>query len=408
VDGPSWYENAMRVPSPKTGRRDVAVLVLLASWLAPWGCSGPGAGNSGGSPQDGATPAADSNAAADSGGGADAATGIAEAGGSTGDSGGTREAAGSNPGADGGTDAASTLGLVPPIMRGNLYELQFGNTTFVVDGMQGARITAFTLDGTNILTGPAVNALFWGSTFWTAPESDWQTNPAGVVAAIDSAPYTMSVGTDSSITAQGGVATFKGKQVAVTKHFAADLTNGSVVIDYSMTNKGTAAIMLGHWEVTRVPPGGLTFYPAGAVAPTVAYGPIVLQKVGAYLWFDHTTFPMGTAAKSIGYEMGADAGGASADWFAHVMPDPAGDIVLIKAFPNIAQGAAGPGAGEVQIFAAANKSYVELEDNNQLLSIAPAQTVSWQVRWYLRRLPVGTMRTAGNQAIVDFVVKQMH
>src|SRR6185295_7503263 len=63
--------------------------------------------------------------------------------------------------ADAGGDAPGS-GLVQPIQRGDLYELEFGKTTFVVDGTKGARITAFTLDGTNILTGPSVNAAFWG------------------------------------------------------------------------------------------------------------------------------------------------------------------------------------------------------------------------------------------------------
>jgi len=63
---------------------------------------------------------------------------------------------------------------------------------------------------------------------------------------------------------QGMVGT---KQVAVTKKFTADLATRSIVIDYTMTNKGMSTFQLGHWEVTRVPPDGLTFYPAGTAPP---------------------------------------------------------------------------------------------------------------------------------------------
>jgi hypothetical protein len=324
---------------------------------------------------------------------------VAGAGGSSGAGGasdaGRSDAAGDAP-ADGAPSDAATPMLVPPIARGNLHVFEFGNTTFAVDGTKGARIVTYALDGKNILTGPNVNALYWGSTFWTAPESDWMPN---LVVPIDSAPYAMTIGADQSVTAVGGTGMVTAiKQVAVTKKFTADLATRSIVIDYTMNNKGTATIQIGHWEVTRVPPNGLTFYPAGS-APPMSYGTIQVQRIGAYLWFDHTTFAMGTASKSFG--------DGSGGWVAHVMADPAGDILLIKKFPDIPAGTAGAGHGEVEIFAAADRSYVEVEDHNQQVMIPTGQGSTWQVRWYLRRLPVGTMRTAGNQALVDFVLAQI-
>ena len=60
-----------------------------------------------------------------------------------------------------------------------------------------------------------------------------------------------------------------------------------------------------------------------------------------------------------------------------------------------------------KIFAAADRSYVEVEDHNRQVTIAAGQSSTWQVHWYLRRLPAGTMRTAGNQALVDFVLAQI-
>jgi hypothetical protein len=270
---------------------------------------------------------------------------------------------------------------------------EFGNTMFAVDGTKGARIVTYALDGKNVLTGPNVNALYWGSTFWTAPESEWMPN---LVVPVDSGPYTMTIA-EPSFTGVGGTGTVGTKQVAVTKKFTADLATRSIVIDYTMTNKGTSTFQLGHWEVTRVPPDGLTFYPAGT-APPMSYGAIQVQRIGAYLWFDHTTFAMGTASKSFG--------DGSGGWVAHVMADPAGDILLIKKFPDIPAGTAGAGHGEVEIFAAADRSYVEVEDHNQQVMIGAGQGSTWRVRWYLRRLPVGTMKAAGNQALVDFVMAQ--
>jgi len=307
--------------------------------------------------------------------------------------------------AAGGTDGGTSL--VTPIERGTLDVYEFGDTTFTVDGTQGARITGFAMDGTNVLTGPAVNAQFWGATFWTAPQADWWT---GMVppnyAPIDYGPYTMTIGTDSSINAVGATATFAtpAKQVSVTKKFAVDLSTASIGITYSMTNQGTASIKLGHWELARVLPGGLTFYPAAAAAPVIQYGVMNVQKIGAYEWYDETAFPKGgVAAKSVG---DADAAMTGA-WIAHVVPDPAGPLVLIRSFPDIPVGSAGTGDGAVEIFMQADGTYEEIEVHNQLLTLTAGATMPWQVRWYLRRLPVGTAVTAGNQALVDFVLKQL-
>ncbi len=354
--------------------------------------SGSGAGASAG-----ATSGAASGGASNSGSGAGAS------GSGTGSTGGSGAASGS--GATTGAADGGAAGLILPVARGNLDVYQFGNTNFTVDGTQGARITQFSMDGTNVLTGSTINAQFWGGTFWTAPQGDWWT---GMVppnyAPIDYGPYVMTVGADSSISAVGAPATFAmpAKMVAVTKTFSFDPSTSAVLITYSMTNKGTASVKIGHWELARVFPGGLTFYPAAAAAPMVAFGTITLQKIGAYEWFDETTFPKaGAAAKSVG---DAAMGGG---WIAHVIPDPAGPLVLIRTFPDIPVGSAGAGDGAVEIFVQADNTYEEIETHNQLVTIAAGQSAPWQVRWMLRRLPVGTAITAGNQALVDFVTKQL-
>lgn len=349
-------------------------------------------------------------AGATSGAASGGASNSGNASGASGSGTGSTSGSGGAPGSGATTGAADggTGGLVLPIERGNLDVYQFGNagnTLFKVDGTQGARITEFSMDGTNVLTGSTINTQFWGSTFWTAPQGDWWT---GMVppnyAPIDYGPYVMTVGADSSISAVGNPATFAmpAKMVAVTKTFSFDPATSAVLITYSMTNKGTASIKIGHWELARVFPGGLTFYPAAAAAPTVAFGTITLQKIGAYEWFDETTFPKGgVAAKSVG---DAATGGG---WIAHVVPDPAGPLVLIRTFPDIPVGSAGAGDGAVEIFVQADNTYEEIETHNQLVTIAAGQSAPWQVRWMLRRLPVGTAITAGSQALVDFVTKQL-
>ena len=66
---------------------------------------------------------------------------------------------------------------VMPSATGSLYSFQFGDTQFAVDANLGGRIVTFASSGRNILTGPAVDAANFGSTFWSSPQSDWNWPP---------------------------------------------------------------------------------------------------------------------------------------------------------------------------------------------------------------------------------------
>jgi len=179
----------MRVPSPKTrrrGRRPCSC--LLASWLAPWGCL-----RTGGrqfrweGPQDGATPAdkqrcdgpavvAPTQANGDRRG-RRVPRAIAEGprdrclGGGRLES--RRRRWELTPPQPLGTRAADHARVTSMSSSFGQYHVRRRRHA----GRRGSRRSRWT--GRTFLTGPAVNALFWGSTFWTAPESDWQTNPAG-------------------------------------------------------------------------------------------------------------------------------------------------------------------------------------------------------------------------------------
>ena len=54
--------------------------------------------------------------------------------------------------------------------------------------------------------------------------------------------------------------TINGKKFTVTKAFTADIPHHAIVIDYKITNTGTAAFSIAAWEVTRVSAKGLTFF----------------------------------------------------------------------------------------------------------------------------------------------------
>ena len=72
-------------------------------------------------------------------------------------------------------------------------------TTFECIADKGGLITAWKLDGRNVLLATADSDSLDGSTFWPSPQSDWDWPPPH---AIDAAPYASTVMQGSSLNFQ--------------------------------------------------------------------------------------------------------------------------------------------------------------------------------------------------------------
>jgi len=380
------------------------------------GANASGAGSSAGAPGSGAT-------AGGTGGSAGVQAGSGASGSATGAPG-SGATSGSATGASGATDASTTVtdagaadagtdvdsaagGLKLPVMRpGGLDVLEFGSTVFAVNPAVGARIVSFKFDGDELLTDPTANARYYGSTLWTSPAGDWVPNTGfDPPAAVDRDPYTATVSADGVITATSvPYTTPNGKKFTITKVFTADIANQAVVIDYTITNTGTTAFQLSHWEVTRVFPNGLTFFPAGTTVKTNFLAqPINFQPMAGYTWYDDTTH---MAGKGEG-KAGSDSMGG---FIAHDAPHPKGDLLFIKAFKVITTAMAPPAPDNfaIELYAtdaptSTAHTYVELEEYSAYTSIAPMMAFTQTVRWYLRRLPMGTDRSVGSAALIAAV-----
>jgi hypothetical protein len=308
-------------------------------------------------------------------------------------------------GADGGiadgqlssdvTGEADAASLTLPVMRGTLDVLEMGSLAFTVNPAIGARITSFKLDGDEMLTDATENPQFWGSTLWTSPASDWVVPGTFVPpAVVDSDPYATTVSPDGVITATSGPATANGKHFIVTKEFHADLRKNAIIIDYKITNTGTATFRLSHWEVTRVFPNGLMFFPSGTVTKLDFLSQTVqVKQAQGYTWYDNTTHMMGKGES----KAGADSSGG---FIAQVAPHPDGDLLFIKAFTGITIAEAPPGHFPIEFYCNDPHTYVEIEDHSSYDDVAPGATYTRTVTWYLRRLPIGTDRSVGSDALI--------
>ena len=295
--------------------------------------------------------------------------------------------------ASGGTTQPDALD--GPIERDGKLVLEFDSLVFTVDPAFGGRIVSVRLGDDELLTDASVHPENWGSTLWTSPQNDWGWPPP---SGVDSDPYTPTVG-DDSFHLVGPQAEFAGKTVTIEKDFAADFARGGVTATYTIRNTGSSTFSLAAWEVSRVAPGGLTFFPTGDAASTPGgSNPLEVDSVDGVTWFDSAAHPPDDAPK----KLNADG---KEGWMAHV----AGDVVLIQSFTDLPASAAVPGDGEVEIFAqtAANGGYVEVENQGANLELSAGASLSHVVTWIVRRVPSEVVVEVGSASLLAFVRDQL-
>jgi len=274
-----------------------------------------------------------------------------------------------------------------PVVSGSVYTFTFGDTVLAVDAAKAGRVATFSLAGRNVLTGPKNSEdNNWGSTFWTSPQSDWNWPPP---AEIDPGPYTADVAGNSLVLGSLAAPVLG---LAVSKSFSVDAGKGMVAITYGIANKGTTPRKAAPWEISRVPAGGLTFFPMGEGKPWK--GPqemLPLEIRDGVAWFASPTVAAASDQKVF-----ADG---REGWIAHV----AGDLLLVKAFSDTTPDQAAPGESEIEIYTDPGRTYVEVENQGPYVEIAPGAAVFWPVRWFLRKLDAKVAVRPGSPDLVGAV-----
>jgi hypothetical protein len=272
-------------------------------------------------------------------------------------------------------------------VRGDRCVLALGDVAMEIVPAQGGRITSLRFGQRELLTGASVNATNYGSTFWTSPQADWGWPP---IAAIDSAAFTVAASPERECLLQGmkvaDAAHPNVDGVAIEKRFSADEAAQALVVQYTIVNQSGSARRLAPWEITRVAPGGLTFY-ASDSAPTGPRVPPTTTAEGC-VWLEHTpSIPVDS-------KLFGDGKG----WLAHVT---AGGVLLLKVFEDVAAGAAASGEAEIEVYTGAG--YDEVESQGSHAEIPAGGRRDWTVRWYVRALPAGVARAPGNAELIALV-----
>ncbi len=261
-----------------------------------------------------------------------------------------------------------------------------------LDPAVGGRITSLSIDEENFFTDQSVNSFNWGSTFWLSPQRDWNWPPS---AEIDNKPYTASV-RNNEVIMVGPKDPKTG--IIVTKSFSGDQKNNAFVLKYTMTNLSDSVQKVAPWEVSRVKPKGIAFFPYGDGQRTGGLLPSTVEIDGiSWFIYDEEKLPPRGVNRQL-YSDGREG------WMAQLN----GNTIMIKKFPDIKISEVAPDEGEVELFASnptPGKAYVEIEHQGPYEELKPGASSEWQVEWFLRKLPPGVSPTAGNPELVNFVRK---
>ncbi|WP_051359907.1 DUF4380 domain-containing protein [Adhaeribacter aquaticus] len=289
-----------------------------------------------------------------------------------------------------GCTAPKKISPAVPENKDGRYSIKVQNQTLEFDPAIGGRITALKLDEVNFFTDNTVNPGNWGSTFWPSPQSNWGWPP---LPELDNKPYTATlVNNTVKMVSQKNPKT----GLVITKEFSGDKKAGSFRLKYTLTNQADQAQKVAPWEVSRVRGNGISFYPTGQGEKTGGLVSSTLDKNGI-TWFIYD------AAKIPDRNPKLFADGAEG-WFAQVNDG----YIMVKKFPDMPLASKAPNEGEIEIYtspAVPGKTYVEIEQQGPYVELQPGASTTWEMTWFLRKLPANIQAEAGNQALVDFARK---
>ncbi len=265
-----------------------------------------------------------------------------------------------------------------PTKNGNRYRFAWADVVFEIDAMVGARVGTLSLGGANLIMTSATDPTTWGSVFWTSPRSAWTPVLWPPPPMIDNAPYTTGGISGTHVVLSGPTDTSIG--VSMGKDYSADATSGWMKIAYTIN--ATKAQRAAPWEVSRVPRGGIVFFPVPSSSAVVA-GPLTITQSGGIVWFNDA--PM-TATSPAGDKLYADGSG----WTAYVV----GGNLFLKRFTDQPASLQPAMEGEIDVYPGAG--FLEFEVQGPYTQIAANGSLPWSIEWRVVKVPTSVSIAVGS------------
>ena len=271
-------------------------------------------------------------------------------------------------------------------MSNHIFRIQSGKTEIEIS-QRGGRIVSYKFEGKEMLTQSTEHENY-GSTFWTAPQRDWGWPPSDV---LDNQNYKVEkygkgLKMISKPDQKSGFQFEKSWKVNENK---------SIHIEYVIRNISNSTKSIGAWEVTRVPCGGIVFFPDGGVGkvPDSSLKRDIQKEGINWIMIDRKPIPEHHKLFST----------ASEGWVAYAL----NNLMLIKQFPDTRPENYSPEQGEVEIYVNKDKSYIELENQGGNQQLLPGESLSYDENWYLISIPEDLNIISGNSELPQLVRRQI-
>ena len=246
------------------------------------------------------------------------------------------------------------------------FVIKAGNVTMTVSAKEGGKIMSYKYDDKEMLSQLRM-ANQYGSTFWTSPQKEWNWPP---VTEFDRGAYTDD--TDASKSSKSLLLT---SQVArklpfqIQKQYTPDPKGKFIRVSYTIINKGDAERQVAPWEISRVvaDESGLIFFEAPVEGITPA-GLIPFKGEAGASWYSFEQAPQNRKINSDGK-----------GWLAYA----ADGLLMIKKFADLTPSQPAPDEAEIQVYVNQGKTYIELESQGEYKKLAPGESLTWTVDWYL-------------------------
>lgn len=266
-----------------------------------------------------------------------------------------------------------------------IYCIKIQNQVLKINPQTGGRITSLELDGKDFFTGKDVNATYWGSTLWPSPQKEWN----GVLPSeLDNQPYSVQVEDNVIRMVSSKDARFG---YVFIKEISGDTKSKSFRIKYTIINRSSQSRKVAPWEVTRVHTKGIALFPKGNGEKWGNMANLAEDKDGI-TWFSYEE-------DKIPVNHNKFFADGSEGWVAQINAN----VVFIKKFPDIPSDKAAPSESEVSIYTNPGKSYVEIEEQGAYQELQPGDSLTWEVNWFLRRIPTNIEVEVGSPTLVSYV-----
>ena len=246
------------------------------------------------------------------------------------------------------------------------FTITAGNVTMTVSAKEGGKIMSYKYDDKEMLSQLRMQNQY-GSTFWTSPQKEWNWPP---VTEFDRAAYTVediTVKTVNSLVLTSQIA--RKLPFQIQKQYTPDPKGKYIRVSYTIINKGDVERKVAPWEISRVvaDENGLIFFdaPVEGIAPA---GLIPFKSEAGASWYN---FEQGAQNRKIN----ADGKG----WLAYA----ANGLLMIKKFDDLTPSQPAPDEAEIQVYVNQGKTYIELESQGEYKTLAPGESLTWTVVWYL-------------------------